>query len=191
VGFIRFIVVFLLGIGAAFGAYATGALGHLANYGSVPTWWAASHPVVLRVSGARRNSACESGYTIDNHSSRRVLVLVTPPGEDIRAEDIRTRSADGPPTGYYGSSERETPYGDAPAVRTQTMIPVEVAPGEEKNVGPRDNGPTRDPASAAVARCDDNRLVTLNDCATNESGVCSSASTFSQGGDQNRYQGDQ
>ena len=187
-GIIRFIVVFLLGIGAAFGTYASGALGNLSRNGS-PYWLAPWHPVVLRVDAASGDPLCQR-YAIDNHSSRRVLVLVTSAGEERRTRTAADFAGDqAPPSGYYGSSGQEPSYDGAPAVRTRTVIPVEVGPGEEKNVGPRNGGSSPDDATAT--RCGDNRLVTLTDCATDESGVCSSASTFSRGGDFNRYQGDE
>jgi hypothetical protein len=191
VGLIRFIVVFLLGIGAAFGAYATGGFGYAPQH-PWNRWFAPSHPVVLRVREAGRESACEARYVIDNHSSRRVLVLVTPEYEGSRAPMADLGNDSAPPSGYYGSSS--APDSGAPAVHTQTIVPAEVAPGEEKNVGPRDDAPLNTArAGAAAARCDNNRPVTLqlNDCATDESGVCSSASTFTPGGDYNRYQGDE
>ena len=212
---VKVFVVFLLGLGAAFGAYASGMVHYVAHSG-LQGWFMHARPVVLQVSAdsaPTADSTCATHYSVDNHSSQRVLVLFTPPNDQFAARSPNgfNRSRLDPPgyyglSGYYGSSEIDTtpvaaPSVDtatgAPRVHAQATIPVEVAPGEEKDIEPLDGGQNsalgrngaRIHVTFAAARCESDRLVTflLNDCTTNESGVCSAAGTFSPGGEYNSY----
>jgi hypothetical protein len=239
VGLVRFFVVFLLGIGAAFGAYGAGVIDYF-THSSMHGWFFHQKPVVLRVSDDTMASdpACRARYAVDNHSSQRVLVLFASANDGFAARTASGygrgeygspgyygSSNDAPASygsgnygsgyygsgyygsGYYGSSEPDTSLNGAssasdaafPHIRTQAAIPVEVAPGEEKYIRPLDGSPNINSASGrygagvnaalAALRCGSGRLVTLrlDDCTTNESGVCSTAGTFSPGEDFNSY----
>src|ERR1700677_1100127 len=88
VGLLRFCVVFLLGLGVALGAYATGGLDYIARQHFGRSWYGSGHDMVLRVSGSGLNGACTEHYAIDNRSNRRVLVVFSP-GTKRHAGDDR------------------------------------------------------------------------------------------------------
>jgi hypothetical protein len=101
VGVIRFFVVFLLGIGAALGAYATGTLDYMSRQHYFRSWSEpgpmAEHDMVLRVSGNALNGACTARYAVDNRSGRRVFVVFAPEA--------------GPADARFASYDRQRSYG--------------------------------------------------------------------------------
>jgi hypothetical protein len=106
VGLLRFCVVFLLGLGAALGAYATGTLDYMSRQHYFRSWYqpgsVSEHDMVLRVSGNALNGACTARYAVDNRSGRRVFVVFAP-------------QAGGPTDARFASDDRQDarqePYG--------------------------------------------------------------------------------
>lgn len=100
---LRFCVVFLLGLGAALGAYATGALDYVAHQHYFRSWYQPAPAVVgerdmvLRVSGNALNGFCTERYAVDNRSGHRIFVVFAPEaGADTRFAPRRG------PYGYEG-----------------------------------------------------------------------------------------
>lgn len=109
-------MVFLLGIGIALGAYATGALDYVARQHYFHAWYAPAsfgdRDMVLRVSGTALNGFCTERYAIDNQSGRRVLVIFSPGRGDPRLASDNRGVAYGygsPVDGRYGDAQ---PYAD-------------------------------------------------------------------------------
>ncbi len=112
---IRFFVVFLLGIGAAAGAYFTGAVDYLSQASLLHGIGAPFHgigvpaqDIVLRVRGDASAAACPARYSIENRSGRRLRLVFSSDGENGNTS----------PVGYYGGYDdnREGPgYGEDPA----------------------------------------------------------------------------
>jgi hypothetical protein len=98
---IRFFVVFLLGLGAALGAYATGTLDYMSRQHYFHSWYEPAsmpeHDMVLRVSGNALNGACTARYAVDNRSNRRVFVVFAPEA--------------GPADARFASYDRQRSYG--------------------------------------------------------------------------------
>lgn len=146
-GLLRFCVVFLLGLGAALGAYATGGLDYVARQHYFHSWYApssyADRDMVLRVSGTALNGFCTERYAIDNQSGRRVLVIFSPGRGDPRlASDDRggAYGYGGPVDGRYGDAqpyageefrpaENDYPRGDADPRDAQARL-SNVAPDQ-------------------------------------------------------------
>ena len=107
-------MVFLLGLGAALGAYATGGLDYVSRQHFFQSWYqpgpTPEHDMVLRVSGTALNGACTARYAVDNRSGRRVFVVFAPeagPG-DVRLAPRRddrqgSYGYDGPVSDRYNS----------------------------------------------------------------------------------------
>lgn len=118
---IRFCAVFLLGVGAALGAYATGALDYVSRQHLFQSWYqqgvAPEHDMVLRVSSAAPNDACPARYVVDNRSGRRVFVVF---GTDARFAQA--------PYGYEGpasyGSNAGYEYGSYGAAGNEEFRPV-------------------------------------------------------------------
>ena len=119
-GLLRFCVVFLLGLGAALGAYATGGLDYMSRQHYFRSWSEQAaipkHGMVLRVSGNALNEHCTARYVVDNRSGRRVFVVFAPEegsGDarvalDDRRDDQQAYGYEGPvdardESGSYGS----------------------------------------------------------------------------------------
>ena len=99
---IRFCVVFLLGLGAALGAYATGTLDYVSQHHVFGRWTApelfADRDITLRVSGV--NGFCTTRYAVDNRSSRRIFVVFASEARPIDTGDVRGNRRG--PYGYEG-----------------------------------------------------------------------------------------
>ncbi len=79
-GLLRFCVVFLLGVGMALGAYATGSLDYVARQHFFRSWYqsGSENGLVLRVSGNALNEHCTARYAVDNRTGRHVFVVFAP-----------------------------------------------------------------------------------------------------------------
>lgn len=190
-GLLRFCVVFLLGLGAALGAYATGGLDYISRQHYFRSWYApvSEHDMVLRVSGSGLNGACTEHYAIDNRSNRRVLVVISPgtrgfagydredaygtEGEDDRYGNAGrytdAREEFRPADGGYPRRDVDPQYAQDDTARTddQAPPPVEVQPGEQKIIG-RDDAAQIAEASGPIddptvrpAQCSEARVVRL------------------------------
>jgi hypothetical protein len=187
VSLLRVFVVFLLGIGATVGAYATGVADRLSHQFPTGDWFQPARPLAIRIADASSNSDCPPQYRVRNRSARSVVVSVAP-----------TAVSNGG-AGYYSGGEpayggaqsapewyRRTPYGYVaanPQPHTDVQpakapqLRIALAPGEQKMVGPGSNQAAFEPDAngAPVAeRCDPGRVVTieLTDCATVGNGTC-------------------
>jgi hypothetical protein len=176
VGLLRFCVVFLLGLGVALGAYATGGLDYISRQHFVRSWSGSGHDMVLRVSGSGLNGACTEHYAIDNRSNRRVLVVFSPGAGGFaghgREEAYGTEGDDnryGNAGGYTEAREEfrpadgdyprrdvspRYPQDDVASPDDQAPPPVEVQPGEQKIIG-RDDGAQVAEASGSNGPIDD------------------------------------
>jgi len=158
-------VVFLLGVGAALGAYATGGLDYLSRQHFFHSWYepASEHGLVLRVSGNALNEHCTARYAVDNRTGRHVFVVFAPEdgpldahlasydrqdeqpvsyGEERPVDDRGAYGTDAeefrPADGQYRGDDRNADPAQAyPAdvARNDAPPPVEVDPGEEKVLG--------------------------------------------------------
>jgi len=165
VGLLRVCVVFLLGVGAALGAYATGGLDYMSRQHFFHSWYEpqSEHGLVLRVSGNALNEQCTARYAVDNRTGRHVFVVFAPDdgpldahlasydrqdeqqvsyGDEGPVDNRGANAAAGeefrPADGPYRGDDRNVdPAQDYPAdvARNDAPPPVEVAPGEEKVLG--------------------------------------------------------
>jgi hypothetical protein len=151
VGLLRICVVFLLGVGAALGAYATGTLDYISRQHFFHSWYepASEHGLILRVSGNALNDHCTARYAVDNRTGRHVFVVFAPEdgpldahlasydrpdeqqvsyGDDQPVDDRGAYGADAeefrPADGQYGSDEYR---GDDRTVDAAHDYPADVA----------------------------------------------------------------
>ena len=77
-GLIRVFVIFLLGCGAALGAYGTGTLDYVSKHHLFHSWYPyqPKRSMILRVGGS--SDGCTARYAIDNRSARHVFVVFDP-----------------------------------------------------------------------------------------------------------------
>jgi hypothetical protein len=200
VGLLRFIVVFLVGLGVALGAYATGTLDYMAHSRYLASWYPwPHHSMMLRVA-EDAPGACATRYAIDNRSGRRVLVVFAPPANapllnaqaqppgaygyegPERPRDVSASGNDdayGPPDGPVEMGPHEPDVAaDDPYTNGMDSAPFAVEPGETKLVGPAYGAQPvagrYDPnGEMAGERCGAGHVVTLQitDCATDR-GAC-------------------
>jgi hypothetical protein len=192
-------VVFLLGVGAALGAYATGGLDYMSRQHFSHSWYepASEHGLVLRVSGDALNEHCTARYAVDNRTGHHVFVVFAPEDGPFdarvasRPDEQQVSYGDEGPIdnrGAYGDGEEfrpaDAPYrGDdrnadpaqdygAGVARNDAPPPVEVAPGEEKVLGRADEVADGSGYGTDAAPCGD-RVVKLRitDC-TAADGAC-------------------
>ena len=79
-GFLRAAIVFLLGVGAMLGAYATGGLDYVAHRHPFRSRYGWERNTVLRISSdaSGEDATCAPRYVVDNQSSRRIFVFSRP-----------------------------------------------------------------------------------------------------------------
>lgn len=136
-------MVFLLGLGVALGAYATGGLDYMSRQHFFRSWneSASEHGLVLRVSGNALNEHCTARYAVDNRTGRHVFVVFAPedgPLEPHLASDDR-------------QDERQVSYGDEGPVDNRGAYGADAGEefrpadgayrGDERNVGPAQDYP--------------------------------------------------
>ena len=116
-------MVFLLGVGAALGAYATGTLDYISRQHFFHSWYepASEHGLVLRVSGNALNEHCTARYAVDNRTGRHVFVVFAPE-DDPR--DAHLASYDRP-------DEQQLSYGDEGPVDYRGAYGTDEVAGEE------------------------------------------------------------
>jgi hypothetical protein len=162
VGYLRFFVVFLLGVGVMLGAYATGGLDYIAQRHPFRSWYASKRDTVLHISSdaAGDDAYCTARYVVDNRSSRRIFVVLTPSdvgpangapleeasrGYDSQAERERVRYASDSGSVpdddvRYGNADYGQPRDDATFQDRNTdgadMPAAEIRPGEQKTIDP-------------------------------------------------------
>ena len=77
-GLLRVFVIFLLGCGAALGAYGTGTLDYVSKHHLFHSWYPyqPKRSMILRIGGSA--DGCTARYAIDNRSARHVFVVFDP-----------------------------------------------------------------------------------------------------------------
>jgi len=120
VGLLRVFVFFLLGCGAALGAYGTGTLDYISQHHLFHSWYPyqPKRSMILRVGGS--SDGCTARYAIDNRSARHVFVVFDPTlfatGSSGASASTNTGYAPASYGGYAPSGETFVPddaYSDA------------------------------------------------------------------------------
>ena len=186
-GFLRAAIVFLLGVGAMLGAYATGGLDYVAHRHPFRSWYASERDTVLRISSDGENATCTARYVVDNQSSRRIFVVFAPgdagngtPLEDAsrrydnRDQSERVRYAGDSGDDYvpddnvrYGNADYARPRDNAAIhdgdADEADMPAAEIRPGEQRTINSLYAGRSLD---SAVGRydADDNAAMASARC---------------------------
>ena len=188
-GFLRVAIVFLLGVGAMLGAYATGGLDYVAHRHPFRSWYASERDTVLRVSSdaSGDDAHCTARYVVDNRSSRRIFVVFAPgdssngaPLEDAsrryddRDQSERVRYAGDSGDDYvpddnvrYGNADYARPRDNAGSqegdANEADMPAAEIRPGEQRTINSLYAGRSMDSAVGHYD-ADDNAAMASAHC---------------------------
>lgn len=166
-------MIFLLGVGAAAGAYVTGAVDYLSQHNyflnniGIP-----QSGVVLRVSDVdQARPACPARYSVENRSARRLIIVFG------NASAYGAGSAYTQPSlndyARYGYSAAAAPQVSPAAGPVAGAVPVE--PGQQRLVSALDaGGDVYGAGYREAVACMDEPPVTLQltDCASDAAGIC-------------------